>query len=49
MKRVFDLIRSIAPTSSTVLVNGESGTGKELVAKAIHALSPRARRRASSP
>jgi two-component system, NtrC family, response regulator PilR len=41
MKRVFDLIRSIAPTSSTVLVNGESGTGKELVAKAIHALSPR--------
>jgi two-component system response regulator PilR (NtrC family) len=41
MKRVFDLIKSIAPTSSTVLVNGESGTGKELVAKAIHALSPR--------
>ena len=41
MKRVFDLIRSIAPTSSTVLVNGESGTGKELVAKAIHSLSPR--------
>jgi two-component system response regulator PilR (NtrC family) len=41
MKRVFDLIHSIAPTSSTVLVNGESGTGKELVAKAIHALSPR--------
>jgi two-component system response regulator PilR (NtrC family) len=41
MKRVFDLIRSIAPTSSTVLVNGESGTGKELVAKAIHGLSPR--------
>ena len=33
MKRVFDLIRSIAPTSSTVLVNGESGTGKELVAQ----------------
>jgi two-component system, NtrC family, response regulator PilR len=41
MKRVFDLIRSIAPTGSTVLVNGESGTGKELVAKAIHFLSPR--------
>ena len=41
MRRVFDLIRSVAPTNSTVLVNGESGTGKELVAKAIHALSPR--------
>jgi two-component system response regulator PilR (NtrC family) len=41
MRRVFDLIRSIAPTNSTVLVNGESGTGKELVAKAIHVLSPR--------
>jgi two-component system response regulator PilR (NtrC family) len=41
MQRVFELIRSIASTSSTVLINGESGTGKELVAKAIHALSPR--------
>jgi two-component system response regulator PilR (NtrC family) len=41
MKKVFDVIRSIAPTSSTVLINGESGTGKELVAKAIHALSAR--------
>ena len=41
MQRVFELIRSIAPTSSTVLINGESGTGKELVAKAIHTLSPR--------
>jgi two-component system response regulator PilR (NtrC family) len=41
MAALFDLVRSIAPTSSTVLVTGESGTGKELVAKAIHALSPR--------
>jgi two-component system, NtrC family, response regulator PilR len=41
MKAVFDLMRSVAPTSSTVLVTGESGTGKELVAKAIHTLSPR--------
>jgi len=41
MTATFDLIRAIAPTSSTVLVTGESGTGKELVAKAIHALSPR--------
>jgi two-component system, NtrC family, response regulator PilR len=41
MVAVFEMIRSIAGTSSTVLVTGESGTGKELVAKAIHALSPR--------
>src|SRR5438093_661258 len=41
MAALFDLVRSIAPTGSTVLVTGESGTGKELVAKAIHALSPR--------
>ena len=34
-------IRTIAPTASTVLVYGESGTGKELVARAIHACSPR--------
>jgi two-component system response regulator PilR (NtrC family) len=34
-------VRSIASTTSTVLIEGESGTGKELVAKAIHALSPR--------
>jgi two-component system, NtrC family, response regulator PilR len=39
--KVFDLIRSVAATNSTVLLQGESGTGKELVAKAIHALSPR--------
>jgi two-component system response regulator PilR (NtrC family) len=41
MAAVFEMIRSIAGTTSTVLVTGESGTGKELVAKAIHALSPR--------
>jgi two-component system response regulator PilR (NtrC family) len=41
MAAMFDLIRSVAQTSSTVLITGESGTGKELVAKAIHALSPR--------
>ena len=41
MIALFEMIRSIAPTSSTVLVTGESGTGKELVAQAIHALSPR--------
>ena len=43
MKPVFDLILSVAPTTSTVLILGESGTGKELVAKAIHAHSPRAK------
>ena len=41
MAAVFEMIRSIAGTSSTVLITGESGTGKELAAKAIHALSPR--------
>ena len=41
MTALFEMVRSIAPTSSTVLVTGESGTGKEMVSKAIHALSPR--------
>ncbi|GGE76739.1 Fis family transcriptional regulator [Streptosporangium jomthongense] len=42
MQRVFTLIRKVAPTETTVLVQGESGTGKELVARALHLLSPRA-------
>jgi two-component system nitrogen regulation response regulator NtrX len=37
------LIAQVAPTRSRVLITGESGTGKELVARAIHAQSPRAR------
>jgi two-component system response regulator AtoC len=41
MQRVYELIRKVAPTRSTVLVTGETGTGKELVARAIHKLSPR--------
>ena len=36
MKQVFELVRKVAPTRSTVLITGESGTGKELVARAIH-------------
>ena len=36
MHRVFEIIRMVAPTDSTVVVEGETGTGKELVAKAIH-------------
>ena len=41
MQQVFGLISQAAPSRSTILVVGESGTGKELVAKAIHANSPR--------
>jgi two-component system, NtrC family, response regulator PilR len=41
MLAVFQLVDTIAPTSSTVLISGESGTGKELVARAIHFNSPR--------
>ena len=41
MLAVFELIETIAQTTSTVLVTGESGTGKELAARAIHFNSPR--------
>jgi two-component system, NtrC family, response regulator PilR len=44
MVALFDLIETIAPTSSTVLISGESGTGKELVARAIHVRSTRSDR-----
>src|ERR1035441_4656326 len=41
MLKVFALVAQVAPSRSTVLIQGESGTGKELIAKAIHANSPR--------
>jgi transcriptional regulator with GAF, ATPase, and Fis domain len=44
MRKVFEFIRRVAPTESTVLVQGESGTGKELVAHAIHRNSSRSER-----
>ena len=42
MVRLLDLVGQVAPSRSTILITGETGTGKELVAKAIHANSPRA-------
>jgi DNA-binding NtrC family response regulator len=41
MERLFEQMKMVAPTRSSVLVIGESGTGKELVANAIHRASPR--------
>jgi two-component system response regulator HydG len=41
MQAVFDGIRRVAPTETTVLITGETGTGKELVAQSIHSLSTR--------
>ncbi|RJP67554.1 MAG: sigma-54-dependent Fis family transcriptional regulator [Candidatus Abyssobacteria bacterium SURF_17] len=43
MKKVFSLLRKVAPTDATVLIMGETGTGKELIAGAIHFNSPRAK------
>ncbi len=45
IQEIFRMIRKVAPTSSTVLIVGETGTGKELVARAIHASSPRSEHR----
>ena len=41
MQRVYRMVRLVAPRTTTVLIAGPTGTGKELVARALHALSPR--------
>jgi DNA-binding NtrC family response regulator len=43
MQRALELVRQVASTDTTVLIQGESGTGKELIARCLHAASPRAR------
>ena len=44
MREMMRIVRKVAPSNSTVLIQGESGTGKEVVARAIHRLSPRGQR-----
>jgi two-component system response regulator AtoC len=39
--KIFEIIKKVAPTTTTILITGETGTGKELVANAIHMNSPR--------
>src|ERR1700734_498572 len=41
LRRVLGMVRIVAPTHTTVLINGETGTGKELIAEAIHKCSDR--------
>ncbi|MFQ5736407.1 MAG: sigma-54-dependent transcriptional regulator [Thermodesulfobacteriota bacterium] len=41
MRRIFELMRRVSRTTSSVLITGESGTGKELVARGIHSMSDR--------
>ena len=41
LMQTLDLVRTVAPTDSTVLIEGETGTGKEVIANAIHACSKR--------
>jgi len=42
MKPVIEMISRVAPSDANILITGENGTGKSLIARAIHALSPRA-------
>jgi DNA-binding NtrC family response regulator len=44
MLRIFELIKTVAPTTATVLIIGKTGTGKEIVARAIHHQSQRRRK-----
>jgi len=41
MKKVYEMVQEVAPTTATVLIEGTSGTGKELIARVIHEMSPR--------
>jgi len=45
MRALFQLIETVAPTTTTILINGETGTGKEMVARAIHQTSARRQQR----
>ena len=49
MRQVFETLRKVAPTDSTVLIAGESGTGKEVAARAVHEASARAKGMNCSP
>ena len=44
IQEVIKIVRKVAPSNTTVLIQGESGTGKEVIARGIHRLSPRAAR-----
>jgi len=43
MKNLFRIIEQVGPSEASILIQGESGTGKELIAKALHAESPRSK------
>ena len=44
MRDIFEMLRAVAPTDASILIQGETGTGKELLARAIHSLSRRQNR-----